>query len=136
MGRSNTCVLSRDDGELWCWGLDYANGDPVAVQGLRAPAIAVSVGSTTTCALLGDATVQCWGGNGGGQLGNDTRADSKVPVDVLDLTDVAAISVGYLHSCALTKSGSIRCWGTNRGGLGDGRPKTGDALHPVTVVGF
>jgi len=136
VGRSNMCALSRADAELWCWGLDYANGEPALVRGLRAPSIAVSVGSTTTCALLGDATVQCWGGNGRGQLGNDTRVASKMPVDVLDLTDVAAISVGYLHSCALTKSGRIRCWGANSGGLGDGSTNTVDALRPVTVTSF
>ncbi|HET7545661.1 MAG TPA: hypothetical protein VFK05_37595 [Polyangiaceae bacterium] len=135
VGRSDTCAVSRDGSTLQCWGWDYAGGGPVTVQGLRAPALAVSAGASTTCALLTDHTVQCWGDGRRGQLGNDTRSSSKVPVDVSGITDAVAVSVGYTHACALSKTGSVRCWGGNDGGLGSGSPSDGDALRPVTALG-
>ena len=134
-GRSNICAVSRESKELECWGVDYSSAAPITVRGLRAPAVAVSEGAFTTCALLIDHTIQCWGEGRGGQLGNDARSSSDVPVDVLGISDAVAVSVGYLHACALSKTGSVSCWGASEG-LGNGSPSTRDALRPVPVTGF
>jgi len=35
-----------------------------------------------TCVVLNDGTLQCWGDNSYGELGNGTTTDSSVPVTV------------------------------------------------------
>ncbi len=40
----------------------------------------IVVGDHTSCALMTDATLRCWGRNGAGQLGIGTRADAATPV--------------------------------------------------------
>ena len=134
VGRSGACAISRD-GMPQCWGLRYPFAGPMTVQGLRAPAVAVSDGPLATCVLLNDQTVQCWGEGRRGQLGNGAWSSSVVPVDVSGLTDAVAVSVGYVHACALSSTGSVRCWGANVG-LGSGSSTDHDSSRPVTVTGF
>ncbi|MEZ4681268.1 MAG: hypothetical protein R2932_44345 [Caldilineaceae bacterium] len=73
------------------------------------------------CARLVNGTVQCWGDNSQGQLGNGTRSASMVPVTVGGLSQPAtALAAGFYHTCAVLLDGDIECWGDNaRGQLGD-----------------
>ena len=50
-------------------------------------------------------TVQCWGQNTYGQLGNESLVSSTVPVAVSGLSGVTAIAAGTYHSCALLAGG-------------------------------
>jgi len=147
-GGSHTCALLRD-GTVHCWG-ENADGQlgtstagevsttPVRVGGITG-AIAVTAGWQHTCALLGDGTVQCWGRNLEGQLGNGTTTSSTTPVRVVDLTGAIAVTGGWWrHSCALLSDSSVKCWGAVGadnafGQLGNGST-TGSAT-PVTMTG-
>ena len=96
---------------------------------------AIASGFGHNCALLGDGTVQCWGYNYNGQLGNGTATNGSVPSAVPSINTAVAIATGFYHSCALLSSGSVQCWGNNV----DGQLGTGDRTNstaPISVSGI
>lgn len=121
--------------------------------GLTAPIEAQTViasGDAYSCAILGG-TVQCWGSNSLGQLGDGTDTDRSLPDLVTNLSNATGMSAShsteiaanrttviskvlYAHACVVV-SGGARCWGTNEAGqLGDGT--TTDRAKPVWVAGL
>jgi alpha-tubulin suppressor-like RCC1 family protein len=90
----------------------------------------------STCAVLSNGGLQCWGWNGVGQLGDGTTTQRLTPVTVSGLSSgVAQVSTGYQHTCAVLTSGALKCWGYNQ----DGQLGTGtnlQSLTPVTVNGL
>ena len=90
--------------------------------------------------MLSNGSVQCWGYNSSGQLGDGTTTTRLTPVTVsgiadIDIANAVAVSAGDRHTCALLSNGSIQCWGHNFvGQLGDGT--TTDSLKLVTVRGI
>jgi alpha-tubulin suppressor-like RCC1 family protein len=143
----HTCALTVD-GAVKCWGQNdrgqLGNGSktydpistPVDVMSLATGVEVVSAGASHTCAVTSAGALKCWGGNNYGQLGNGSKKDSLVPVDVMGLSSGAVgVSASYSHSCALTAAGAVKCWGGNEDRkLGDGSKK--DSLVPVDVVGL
>jgi alpha-tubulin suppressor-like RCC1 family protein len=64
-----------------------------------------------SCALMQNKTVQCWGANNNGQLGNGSNISSEFPVLVSAISDAFSIEVFGDVTCALTGGGQIKCWG-------------------------
>jgi alpha-tubulin suppressor-like RCC1 family protein len=94
---------------------------------------AVSGGLAHTCAVTTGGAVKCWGANDRGQLGDGTRQDSAIPVDVPLPAAASAVAAGYVHTCALA-GGAAYCWGDNTtGAVGDGT--TAPRASPVPVPG-
>jgi alpha-tubulin suppressor-like RCC1 family protein len=128
IGDGHICALTTDGG-VKCWGTGLL-GDgsglsgkpPVDVSGLSSGVAALAVGDGHTCALTSGGGVKCWGENFFGQLGDGTREDRIVPVDVSGLgSGVRSISAGANHTCALLSGGGMKCWGDNAWGkLGNG----------------
>ena len=109
-----------------------------ATLGLNtAPVVATAAGVLHTCALLSNGTVQCWGSNGRGQLGDGTTTQSTTPVTVSGITNATAIAAGAGHSCAVLATGTVQCWGWNSyGQLGNGTTTDSPTPTPVTVSGI
>jgi alpha-tubulin suppressor-like RCC1 family protein len=131
-------------GALHCWGNNtygqLGNGttttssSPVAVKGLASGVVAVSLGAESSCALLSDGTVDCWGNDSYGQLGDGKTATSLSPTPVTGLTGATALSVGWYSACAVT-FGTVECWGGNvYGQIGDGSFMQTEV--PVPVIGI
>lgn len=81
----------------------------------------VSASNDWSIILCEDGTVQTFGRNDHGQLGNGTFMESPVPVEVIELTNIVAVSAGLDHGLALTDQGVIWGWGDNiHGQLGNG----------------
>jgi alpha-tubulin suppressor-like RCC1 family protein len=141
--RSNCALLAG--GDVRCWGYNGQGqlGDgttmehylPAAVAGLDDGAVAIGMGNSHACAVIGDGRVACWGRNAEGQLGDGTHAQSLLPVPVANLSTALSIAVGYDHTCALTAAGGLECWGNNNvGELGDGTVDGSDI--PVDIPGL
>jgi uncharacterized repeat protein (TIGR01451 family) len=142
----HTCAILTDGG-VRCWGnggfgeLGYdsktsigggaANGyalmsslSPVALGGHKA--VQVTATGPSTCALLDDGSVRCWGAGGFGQLGydsaknlgdgvaGDTTMANLGPVNLGQRA--VAISGGDYHTCAILADGSVKCWGLGASG--------------------
>ncbi len=97
-------------------------------------AVQVAVGSSSACAVLANGTVQCWGDNSYGQLGDGGRERRLVPGPVPGLTNVVEVDVGDAHACARQRDGAVWCWGQGSdGALGIGGTQNGRS--PARVPG-
>ena len=148
VGSQFACALTNAGG-VECWGdnaygqlgdgTPYNDSAPQQVTGLSGGVTAIATGDQHACAILHGGSVECWGDDYYGQLGNNTSgpgAFSSVPVSVTGLSaGVTAITGGDSHTCAITSTGGAYCWGYNaEGQLGNGI--TTNASVPVPVSGL
>ncbi len=159
---SVACWGYNADGELGIGSIDGPDGNngydmPLLVSGLSGVSEVTSGGPSngltdggSYCALLTTGSVDCWGNNTFGDLGNGTTGgpdgadgyDTPQPVTgLLDATSV--VSDGLDGYCALLTTGGVDCWGSDEvGQLGNGSVSipdgSGDSLGydtPQTVEG-
>ena len=133
-GGGNHSLALDSNRAVWAWGGNYSGqlGDDtltsrsIAKQvNLPASAKMIAAGGDHSLALLDDddKTVWSWGLNENGQLGNDSRDNSMVAVQVLKedgtppvvspLTDITFIAAGGGYSLAVDGSGNVWAWGIN-----------------------
>jgi alpha-tubulin suppressor-like RCC1 family protein len=163
-GGATACAVTSG-GNAWCWGYnsdgqlgngtttgpdggDAFSASPVEVMTGVVPlggVTSVAVGTNgTVCAVLSGGTVDCWGNNMAGELGDGTStgpdscggyACSTTPVAVKGLSGVTAVSVSADSACALLPGGFVQCWGGNSSGeLGINSASTTQSTTPVPVV--
>jgi alpha-tubulin suppressor-like RCC1 family protein len=102
------CALDSN-GKPWRWNAGHLEAGPATVSGAKA----ISCSSTHTCVIASDATVQCWGDNTYGALG-DGKQTSESPDAVVVAKDVKGASevvVDISRTCARTQDGNVYCWG-------------------------
>ncbi len=170
-GRNEEGIL----GIAWCQdiqgnlGLCSDSNYPLAVRGYgvnpdqmgdNLPTISLGTGRTvlslgsadsSSCALLDNGTIKCWGANDAGQLGlGNTTSVGTSPSQMGDaLTAVSLgsvvptdISVGGSHACVTLAPANIKCWGDNHfgqlgigdtGNRGDNPNEMGAALPLVSL---
>lgn len=143
-GNFFACALTTK-GAVTCWGANtYGQlGDgtttnspkPVATVGLSKKVKALGAGGYHACAVTTGGKAKCWGYNGEGAVGDNTKVNTPVPVSVYALGKVKAISGGSYHTCALTTKGGVKCWGYN--GEGElGNSTNTSSLKPIGVTGL
>ena len=78
----------------------------------------IAISSNTTCALLSDGTVKCWGQESVGQAGSASGSSTSVssPTTIALGSSFTPASIygggpGATHFCALDNSGKAKCWG-------------------------
>ncbi|WP_203980986.1 RCC1 domain-containing protein [Planotetraspora silvatica] len=110
---------------------------PVTVAGLTAAKVtALSVRDTHSLALLDNGTVQAWGSNTHGQLGDGTSDHQSIPGVVTGLLSVRSIAAGGGFSLARLSNGIVQAWGANDlGQLGNGVVGP-DVFLPAPVTGL
>lgn len=134
-GSLHTCAV-LGSGEVRCWGENGGrqlgdgtttdSGTPVRA-GTIGDATGLTAGDDFTCALRtsGGGTLECWGANDHGQLGDGTTTGrgTLAAVQTNDgrtLSGVLSASAATDHTCARTAT-AVWCWGLNASGrLGDG----------------
>ncbi|WP_224244544.1 RCC1 domain-containing protein [Hyalangium gracile] len=144
---SHSMVLG-EGGSIWVWGggrgedlgiaPEYSAGSATPVRMPRmqgAVSVSTGGGGGHSLALMQDGTVQAWGNNYYGQLGDGTTATRTARVTVLGLTGAEAVAAGSQHSLAVRQDGTLWAWGDNwRGQLGDGT--TTRRATPAQVLGL
>lgn len=160
-GYGHMCAILSDS-TLKCWGTNSSGqlgqghtdsigdgagemGDSLVRTDLGTGRTALQVVSTgsSSCVLLDNGKVKCWGLNSRGQLGygNTTALGSSAAHmgDNLPYLDLGTnryalqLSAGFEHVCALLDDGSVKCWGGNGNGqLGRGNTtRYGDGANEM-----
>lgn len=140
-GWESACAVTKDSG-VSCFGDNDSGqlgngttersetGKLTQVKGLTGVS-SLAAGQEHWCALMKNGTVQCWGSNEFGQLGDGTLPDgdkNKVratPAPVKGVTDAVALTCGGGSCCAQIKDKSLKCWGENNGGMMFGAANSG-----------
>jgi alpha-tubulin suppressor-like RCC1 family protein len=144
VGDMHGCKVSSDQ-QLFCWGsrAHGALGDGkttgnAAIQAVaNFKAAAVSVGTSTTCAITPQGVLHCWGDNSWLAVSPSAIDVDTIlqPSPVPQLPLVADVSCTESLCCAITQDRDLMCWGYNdEGNLGAGHK--GEVSAPVPVVGL
>lgn len=137
-GFTHSCALS-DAGDVYCWGLndsgklgvgslDSAPTPIKAAVELGGAARRVLAGASTSCAIMSDDDLICWGEGGFWALGTQSNADigddeaANAGGDIPLGFNVQQVAGEGFHHCALSETGQVYCWGSpafGRVGHGD-----------------
>jgi hypothetical protein len=111
-GNGHTCVLKS--GIATCWG-DNSMGQlgdnivltpqPAAVLSQISGITVLSAAADSTCALLTNGNVWCWGN----VMSADSSSPTVYPAQV-NVAQAKGVAGGY-QSCAILSNGSVSCWG-------------------------
>jgi alpha-tubulin suppressor-like RCC1 family protein len=139
-----SCAL-LSAGTVSCWGEDQQGELGTGATALTATTAPVAVPNVTgvrslvagnghVFALLANGTIEAWGADTCGELGDGTTADSPSPVQVQNVTQATSVAAGTCHACAALSDGGVLCWGDNGyGQLGGGLSAPQSSLAPIAV---
>ena len=149
-GGHHTCVI-LSDGTVRCWGRNVHGqlgigttmntNTPTTINTLGAgrSAISLALAWDSTCALLDDGSVKCWGNRQHGQLGDgssigETSSPPSNPISFGIGRTAKMITAGEFHYCVILDNDEIMCWGDGANGkLATG--STADQTTPTAPSG-
>ena len=102
--------------------------EPVATDALFT---SLGIGNLLTCGLTTGGSVQCWGWDLRGELGDTWIVGGEPPVQISLPGPAEALAVGGAHACVLLRIGDLWCWGHNGSGQAG---STDEGLLPPTRV--
>lgn len=137
-GGRHSCAVDGG-GDLRCWGRNtdgelgrgtagFGNNNTPGAT-VAGDVAQVAAGTSSTCVLLGDKRVQCWGSIAPGDGTYTLNLGPAAPA----LMAAEKISASYYHACAITTAGELRCWGDNFAGQ-LGRGTRGYSSSPVSTL--
>lgn len=153
-GVGRTCAIGGASKQISCWGdntggilgLISSPGDkvnaPVAVRssqggGAIAGATSIAMGGTFACAIA-NGSLQCWGNNEFGQIGNGANGANAFATPVAWPKGAAApfrFALGTNHGCALLENRKqVLCWGKNDKGQLGGTTSAPFSNVPVAIT--
>jgi alpha-tubulin suppressor-like RCC1 family protein len=108
---------------------------PMQVPGLDV-VTAIAAANNFSLALRTDGTVQAWGDNVYGQLGDGTLETRTRPVTVNGIRNALAVAAGLDFTAALLTDGTVMTWGWGNGAFGrPGLARHGANPTPMLVPG-
>ena len=153
IGNQHVCGLNY--GAVECYGADQygqAGEDPSSAiffpgtkmvlvalaTGINAGATRVAAQGDFTCADMNTGTVQCFGYNFDGELGNAPGTFTWNPQAVGGGKSLKGVATGVYHACALDPNSEAWCWGYNYWGMvGNGvssySTSTAQKVNPVST---
>jgi alpha-tubulin suppressor-like RCC1 family protein len=153
-GDPHTCVI-LDNGSVSCWGYNsdgqLGNGGTTSSStptltsslGVGRTAVEISSGGYSSCAILDNGSVVCWGRGVGGQLGYGGSSEKTTPTPTSSLgvgRSAVAISHGKgptsTHVCVILDNGDVSCWGYGADGqIGNGGTTSSSTPTPTSNLG-
>lgn len=132
-------------GTVWSWGdngagqlgngTTTASSTPVQVSGLSGALRLFASNGSVVYALMPNHTLKVWGEGSEGALGNGTRGNSSVPIDVPNVSYVSQVAADPGHTFARLDTGMVLAWGNGwNGALGTG--STDNTATPTQVAGI
>jgi alpha-tubulin suppressor-like RCC1 family protein len=151
-GRYFTCARLSEDGSVWCWGRNRnyelglgvgGDAEPLRTRPSRVGTFVnvaqIAAGGYHACVLLADSSVQCWGENSTGELGNGTTTRLMSPQVITNFGGALEVAAGLFRTCGRFLGGSVSCSGQNSyGQLGyavspfSNTPRAVDGLRDAT----
>lgn len=133
VGLGFVCAAFADPRAVRCAGADESGqsaGKQPILPGVTV--VSLTAGAKHACAVLEDGSVQCWGNNEAGQLGDGTTTNSRMPALAVGLPPSAEVRAGIGHTCARLRNNTVACWGSNASNqLANGTTKSSAKAQPI-----
>lgn len=115
-GLNSGSIPSDSDSDGICDEIDANRAEAGFQDGSVFTYSTLSGGGDSTCVILENASLQCWGSNAASKLGTISGGTNPTSLDLgTDRTAVAS-AIGFYTSCAILDDGSVKCWGQGNGG--------------------